>query len=333
MEIMTYDQLPKQHEGANLGLVLFNEPPPQNLWTPNISRLRDGGIGVVGMTPLTDAGWFFDTVVPRHSHFVVYGDVEKACKQHGIRGHLDHEQIQKMIAEYTPEEREARIDGRAMYLQGRIFKTFTPNVHVLKDPFIPPLNSTVYNVVDPHTDKPFFAIWGYPHKDGSVTIFDEHPNDDFFKMHNCQWVIEDYKRFYQSKEHGYEVKRIIDHHFADVRSSATKKTLREELESIGMYYEGSYTASEEIDTGILKVREYLQYNASQPITTINRPKLYINPHCLNTIKAFQYWSLDPKNGKYQDAYKDPMDVVRYLLMANPHQEEEIPYQEPKKRYG
>ncbi len=333
LEVMTYDQLPKQHEGANLGMVLFNEPPPQNLYTPNISRLRDGGICVIGMTPLTDAGWFFDAVVPRHNQFVVYADVETACKQHGTRGHLDHDQIQKMIAEYTPEEREARIDGKAMYLQGRIFKTFTPNVHVLKEPFTPTLGSTIYNVVDPHTDKPFFALWACPQKNGDVIIFDEHPNEDFFKMHNCQWVLEDYKRMYYAKEHGYQVKRVIDRHFAEIRSTATKRNLKEELEAIGMHYESSYTATEEIDTGILKVREYLKYNAAKPIDSLNKPKLYINPHCHNTIKAFQYWSLDPKTGKYQDAYKDPMDTVRYLLMANPHQSEPMPYKPPVKRYG
>lgn len=332
LEILTYDQEKEQHEGANLGCVLFNEPPPEVLWTPNISRLRAGGICVVGMTPLNAAGWFFDKVVPRHQDHVFYGDVEQACKQHGVRGHLEHSDIEKMIGEYSPEEREARVGGKAMYLQGRVFKTFTPNVHVLREPVRAPLGSTLYNVVDPHTDKPFFAIWAWPHKNGDLYIVDEHPNEDFFKMHNCQWTIEDYKRMYASKEAGYDTKRIIDHHFADVRSSATKKTLRESLEEIGMYYEPSYTALEEVDTGVLKVRKYLQYDQSRPIDSINRPKLFINPHCLNTIKAFQYWSLDPKNGKYQEAYKDPMDVIRYLVMADPHPSEPMPHREAKKRW-
>src|ERR1043165_4703079 len=117
LEVMTYEQLPEQHEGANLGAVLFNEPPPHNLWTPNISRLRKGGIAVVGMTPLTEAGWFFDEVVPRHENFIIYADVETACKTHGTRGHLDHDQISKMIAEYNSDEREARIEGKALYLK------------------------------------------------------------------------------------------------------------------------------------------------------------------------------------------------------------------------
>lgn len=333
LEVMTYEQAKEQHEGANLGCVMFNEPPPQHLWTPNISRLRDGGIGIVGMTPLTEAGWFFDSVVPRHLPFVVYADVETACKQHGVRGHLEHDQIKKMTDEYSPEEREARMEGKAMYLKGLVFKTFNANVHVLKTPVQPTLHSTLYNVVDPAADKPFFAIWAYPQKNGDIVIVDEHPNEDFFKMHNCQWTKEDYKRMYAAKEHGFEIKRVIDRHFADAVTAANKKTLRQELEEIGMHYEPSYSAQEEVETGVLKVREFLAYDSTKEITSINRPRIYINPHCLNTIKAFQYWAIDPKNGKYKDEYKDPMDCVRYLLMANPHQDEPFHHQEARKLFG
>lgn len=336
LEVMTYEQLPKQHEGANLGCVMFNEPPPQSLWTPNMSRLRAGGIAIVGMTPLTEAGWFFDEVVPRHEKTTVYAGVEDACIIHGVRGHLEHEQIVKMGEEYSPDEREARMGGKAMYLKGLVYKSFSYRVHVLPEPVRPPLGSTVYNVVDPHADKPFFAIWAWPHRNGDLYIVDEHPNEDFFRMRNNPWTIEDYKRMYAAKEHSYLIKRVIDRHFADVRSGAYKKTLRDDLAAIGMNYEPSYSAAAgepEIDTGVLKVREYLKYDPGKPINSINRPRLYINPHCLNTIKAFSRWSLDPKTGDYQDAFKDPMDVVRYLVMANPKPSEPLPPQQFKKLYG
>lgn len=333
LEVMSYEQDPKEHEGQNLGAALFNEPPPRKLWTPTVSRLRNGGFIGIFMTALTEAGWVFDELVPRYPQNVFYGDVEAACIEHGKNGHLYHADIEKMIAEYSPEEREARVSGRAMYLQGRVFKTFTPNVHVLKETVRAPLHSTLYCVVDPHADKPFFAVWAWPQKNGDIIIVDEHPNEDFFKMHNCQWTIQDYKKMYAEKEAGYNIKRVIDRHFANSVSSVNKKTLRDELQEIGLYFESSYTAAdEEIQTGVIKVREYLNYDTTKELTSINRPKLYVNPHCLNTIKAFQYWSIDPKNGKYKDDYKDPMDVIRYLIMADPHQEEALPPQEFKRRF-
>lgn len=333
LDVMTNDQDLRQFEGGTKGGIIFDEPPRENIWHASVSRLRLGGILMVFMTPLTEAAWFFDKVVPNHQNSVFYATMEDACKTHGIRGHLEHDHIQKMIQEMSPDEVEARAYGKAMYLKGLVFKSFDPKVHVLKESVRPPLNSTIYNVVDPHADKPFFAIWAWPHKNGDLYIIDEHPNEDFFRMHNCQWTREDYKKMYQAKEHGYHVKRIIDRHFAETPNASNKKTLRQELSEIGMNYDPSYTSQEEIDTGVLRVRELLQYNPSKELTSINRPRLYINPHCLNTIKAFNRWSLDPKTGDYQDAYKDPMDVVRYLAMSNPKQTEPLPYTPPRKLYG
>lgn len=334
LEVMTYEQDKKEHEGANLGLVLFNEPPPQELWTPNISRLRAGGFAVVWMTPLTAAGWFFDDVVPRHQPFVFYADVESACKKHGVRGHLEHEHIEKLTSEYSEEEREARISGKAMYLKGLIFKTFFPNVHVLKEDVRPPFGAQVWNVVDPHSDKPFASIWAFPDARGDLYVFDEWPNEDFYKMHNCQLTIQDYKKIFGDKEAGLNVyRRVIDRHFADTPSAINKRTLRQELQAIGLNYLPSYKAEEEIETGILKVRERFSYDTSKPLSTINQPKLFISPKCLNTIKSLSKWARDPDTGKVKDEYKDFCDVVRYLVMDHPKMAEPLPAQEFKKRWG
>lgn len=339
LEVMTYEQAPKQHEGANLGLVMFNEPPPENLWTPNISRLRGGGIAMVGMTPLTEAGWFFDRVVPRHEQFVVYADVETACKQHGVRGHLEHNDIQKMIEEYDEDEREARVDGKAMYLKGLIYKTFNHQIHVLKETIQAPANATIYQAVDPHSDKPFACIWAFVDGKGDLYIIDEWPNVDFNKWKNCQLTIKDYAKIFKEKEHGLNVhKRIIDRHFADVRSAVNKRTLREELrDDVGLDYEASYQAEQEVETGILKVREYLKYNPDRPLDTMNKPKLFINPHCQNTIKGFLKWARNPKPdahgfNKPLDAHKDFPDCVRYLVMDSPEVDIPFPYTPAVKRW-
>lgn len=335
LEVLTYEQGAEQHEGANLGAVFFNEPPPQNLWTPNISRLRAGGIGVVGMTPLTEAGWFFDEVVPRHENFIVYADVETACKQHGTHGHLEHDQIEKMIAEYNSDEREARIEGKAMYLKGLIFKTFNPQVHVLKESILPPANATVYQVVDPHTDKPFAVIWAFVDGRGDVFVYDEWPNQDFYKWRNCQLTIDDYKNIFKDKEQGYNVyKRIIDRHFSEVThlKGMTRKTLRDEFREVGVDFYPSYQAKEEMEAGIIKVREYLSYNPDRPIDTLNKPKIFFNPHCQNSIKSMSRWSRDPKTGDVQDSFKDFPDCVRYLCMESPAVDRPAPYTPAVKRW-
>lgn len=334
IDVMTYDQDASQFEGPSLGLIITDEPPPKPLWSTFASRLRLGGIILVVMTPLTDAAWFFDEVVPRHQDAIVYGTMEDACIQHGVNGHLEHENIQRMIAEMSPEEREARAEGKAMYLRGLIYKTYDENVHVLKENIKPPYGAQVWQVVDPHSDKPFASIWAFPDARGDLYVFDEWPNEDFYKMHNCQLDIKDYKKIFGDKEAGLNIhRRVIDRHFADTASASNKRTLRQELQAIGLNYWPSYKAEEEIETGIIKVRERFSYDTSKPLSAVNQPKLFINPSCMNTRRSLTRWARDPKTGKVLDAYKDFNDCLRYLVMDQPKMAETFPAYNPVKRFG
>lgn len=334
IDVMTYDQDASQFEGPSLGLIITDEPPPKSLWSTFASRLRLGGIILVVMTPLTDAAWFFDDVVPRHQEAVVYGAMEDACITHGVNGHLEHDNIQRMIAEMTPEEREARAEGKAMYLRGLIFKDYDENVHVLKENIKPPFGAQVWQIVDPHSDKPFAVTYAFPDARGDLYIFDEWPNEDFYKMHNCQLDIQDYKKIFGDKEAGLTIhRRVIDRHFADTASASNKRTLRQELQLVGLHYWPSYKAEEEIETGIIKVRERLSYDTGKPLSSINQPSLFINPSCMNTRRSLARWARDPKTGKVTDGFKDFCDNVRYLIMDSPKMTEAIPAQEFKKRWG
>src|SRR5678815_4965759 len=138
------------------------------------------------------AGWFYDEVVPRVPNNIVYADIEDACIQHGKRGHLEHANIQKMIDNWPQEEIEARAHGQALYLRGRIFQTFDPQVHVLREPIKCPPQANCYQIVDPHDDKPFAVTYAFPDHAGDLYIHDEWPNEDFYKMHNCQLTVDDY---------------------------------------------------------------------------------------------------------------------------------------------
>lgn len=334
IDVLTTDQEVRQFEGGTFGLIIMDEPTPQPIYNACIGRLRLGGLLLVVMTPLTSAAWFYDQIVPQVPGQIVYADIEDACIEHGLRGHLKHDDIQRMIKNWPPDEVEARAHGKAMYLKGLIFKTFDPNVHVLKEDIKVPYGAGVWQVVDPHSDKPFAAIWAFPDSRGDLYIFDEWPNGDFYKMHNCQLTIEDYKKIFTEKEKGLTVhKRIIDRHFADTASAVNKKTLRQELQAIGLNYWPSYKAEEEIETGILKVRERFSYDTSKVLTSINQPKIFISPKCKNTINSLSKWARDPKDGKVQEGYKDFCDVVRYLVMDNPKVPQSFPDTPAVKRWG
>lgn len=336
LDVMSYDQELKQFEGTTLGCVLFDEPPVRSIWNASLARLRMGGIACVFMTPLTSAAWFFDEVVPRHLKHIVYGDIEENCKEHGIRGQLEHSNIQRMVSEMDPEEVEARAHGKAMYLQGLIYKMFDPRVHVLDQHVSVPHGAQVWQIVDPHGDKPFACIWGFCDATGTLYQIDEWPNEPFEKMHNCTLGIQDYKRIFAQKEQGWNVtKRIMDRHFAEVRTVHQRKTLREEFAAVGLNYEMSYHGGvEEVDVGIVKVRGYLNYDATKPLDGLNRPRYYVSPKCSNTIKSFQRWAIEGRTQKPKDdSNKDFMDVIRYWVMGNPKHSAPVPMPEPRKLFG
>lgn len=339
IDVLTFDQDVKQFEGGTIGLIIMDEPPPQNIYNACIGRLRLGGLLLVVMTPLTHAAWFYDQVVPRIPQNIVYADIEDACKQHGIRGHLEHEHIQKLLDNWPQDEIEARAHGKAMYLRGLIFKTFDPQIHVLKESIKVPQGAAVYQSVDPHSDKPFASIWGMPDQRGDLYIVDEWPNEDFYKMHNCQLTVKDYARIFKDKEKGWRIeRRIIDRHFAETPSVVNRRTLREEFqEETGLYFEPSYKGGNEkegeMDTGIIKVRDYLRYDTKNPMSVLNQPKLFINPHCTNLIKSLSRWARNPDTGKVQDDYKDFCDTIRYLCMEDPKIYQPLPPHQARKTYG
>lgn len=337
LDVMTYDQAVKDFEGATLGVAIFDEPPPQQIWNATVSRLRKGGLILVFMTPLTGAAWFFDKIVPQYQNSTIYADIEDNCIDHAKNGQLKHADIERMVAAMDPEEVEARAHGKAMALAYLIYKTFDRRIHVTPEPIIPAPGAQVWQIVDPHIDKPFACIWGYPGADGSFTQFDEWPNDDFYTSHRCHYGLGDYKAIFAEKEKKLNVtRRIIDRHFAQVRSVMNKRTLFEEMEAIGLPYEPSYRAGpdeKEVETGILKVRSYLAYDANKKIDATNRSKYIVSPTCTNTIKGFERWALDPKNQQPSDAYKDYMDCVRMALMADPSVVQ-VPFRrEPKRIFG
>lgn len=62
-DIMTYEQDVKEFESATLGFALFDEPPPEDIFKATISRMRRGGIIIVGFTPLQGSAFFYDQYV------------------------------------------------------------------------------------------------------------------------------------------------------------------------------------------------------------------------------------------------------------------------------
>jgi phage terminase large subunit-like protein len=337
--IMTYEQDPDEFEGPTLNWIWFDEPPPEELWGPNISRLRKGGLVLITMTPLTQAGWIFDKindpwVNQETSWSTVTADIEANCKQHGKNGVLEHKDIERMIAEYPPEERDARISGKPLYLEGRVYPTFSSDIHVVPHALIEKKLSepcTLYMVVDPHDRKPFAIAWALVDPTGDVYWFDEWPNEPYYQV-KYQLQLADYVDIIRSKEDNRPIEtRLIDARYGNRTNVQTGRTIRDEFDEHGLTFHNSYTDQDaSISAGHIKVRQYLHYDPKLPISETNKPKMYFSDRCLNLIYGMLHYTYDNYRRKElgvkerpKQNVKDFPDLVRYLAMDEPEHYERV----------
>lgn len=339
VDVMTYEQDAGEFAGPTLGMVVFNEPPPKPIFDESLARLRKGGLAIGAMTSLNENPWISDLFAKADGDKVraIFADVEENCKQHGTNGTLEHEQVEKILSQYDPEEREARKTGKPLSISGRIYKSFDRAVHVAKEPIVPPSEGvTLYQVVDPAIGKPLAVIYAFVDRSGVVHIYDEHPDFEFSGARDSNMTVADYAAIFKAKENGREIGiRIMDRHFGNVRRTLGGKTLKEEFDDHGCNFQDSYSdaGEAEVETGILKVKDFLAYDKTKPIDALNRPRLVISPTCTNTIVALERWGRDPKTRKPKENYKDFADVVRYLSMSNPEIETVSTWRQRSPHYG
>src|SRR3990167_522259 len=115
LDLFSYERDESEAAGPNIGLQGFNEPPPEPLWKEAVARSRAGGLIMGGMTSLYDQPWVVDGILGKANGRDVrvrYGDSCENCKQHGVNGNLEHEHIERLLAQFDVEEREARKSGK-----------------------------------------------------------------------------------------------------------------------------------------------------------------------------------------------------------------------------
>ena len=338
IDLMSFEQSVAEFAGANIGVAIFNEPPPEDIFKETLARLRNNGICLMAMTSLNENAWVVDGLLSKANGKdirVVYGDIEDNCRDHGKNGVLEHSQIEKILNQYDPDEREARKTGKPLRFSGRVLKSFDRSVHVSKSDIIPDADCPHFMVVDPAIGKPLAVIWAFLDKTGVINIYDEWPEVQFEGAKDSNMTVGDYAKLFKSREAGRSIEtRIIDRHFANARRTVGGLTLKQEFAEHELYFIDSYKMDPavEVETGILKIKEYLSYDASKPIDSLNRPRLMISPRCLNVIASMERWSRDPKTSKPQERHKDFADCVRYLLESSPEASQERAWVEPERAF-
>lgn len=301
-DIMTYEQDPKEFEGPTLGWIWFDEPPTKPIYKACVARLRKGGIIFIPATMLKGSGWLHEHIVEGRSddpemkdliagnRVHIQAGVEEACKQHGIRGHLEHEHIQNMIAEYDEDEKEARVYGRFQHLSGRIFKKFDRSIH-LKKPFaINPREWCVYEMIDPHPRNPDAIMWLAVNRQGVKIVVDEL----YIK---CENGTEELAARIKEKASQYRIIRRVGDPSMFIEDQHTQRSLAQNLADLGLVYEAATkmrTASDE------RIKTALSYEQLPTGEWIKSPEIYFFETCHRSTWEMDHYVWDEWTGRTAD---------------------------------
>lgn len=309
--IMSYEQDVGEFESATLGWCWFDEPPPEHIYKATIARFRMGGFAFITATPLTGSAWIYDQIVTNNDNekefrAFVEAEVEDACKEHGVRGFLDHEQIVKMISQYSEEDKQARVFGKFQHLTGLVFKTWNRKIHVVRPFSVDRRDFSVLELLDPHPRNPDALMWLATRKDGVKFVVDEI-YDTFNSTGELAGRVKAIAKNYRIEERrADQLAWNKDQH----RGVTRGRSLAEELAELDLDY---MPASKDRQNGIRLVQNALSYEimADEDVTRfIKPPVLFVFDTCVRTIWEFEHWQYQEWTGKtseYKSRSERPQD--------------------------
>ena len=323
-DIMTYEQDIKEFESVTLGWLWFDEPPPEAIFKACVSRLRRGGIIFIGATPLAGSAYMYDAfatgkyevemkssengALMKYQRKVAYieADIESACREHGVRGHLRHQDIENMIAEYSEDEKQARIYGKFQHLVGMVFKKFNRKIHVMPPVNVDMRNFCVYEYLDPHPRTPDAIMWVAVDKNGTKYVVDEL----FIKVSS----EEDLAMKIKAKASQYRViGRWADPSAFVVNQHETSgKSLADKLGEYGLTYQPATKSRAMSDRRIESALNYVEVNGYM----MKAPEVYVFDTCPRTIFEFEHYRWQEYEGKAaekHDPHPRPVDKDDHMI--------------------
>ena len=311
-------------ESADWDFYWGDEPQKKSRYYAIRRGLVDrGGLTVLTFTPLIEP-WMKEELVDKADGVridAVVADIRD--NKFDIKGNpiLSEENILEFEKTLSEDERATRIHGRFFHLRGLVYTEFC-DVHLVSETKDVKYQypDPVIAVLDPHDRQPHHVIWAYVTREDDLYIHSE------LALH-C--TVDELAKAIKKVEaqNGYKVrKRLIDPNFGRTPLITTGRNFIQELYHSGL---GGWMESDDAkEEGRLKVKEYLHFDRSQPISHTNRPKLYFYkdrvPLTIRSIRNHQYeeWigiaqdERDPKETP-KDKETHGADDCRYLCMSNP----------------
>jgi hypothetical protein len=250
---------------------------------------------------------------------------------------VPREDFVKSLAGRPESEVLARAHGIPTRSGVSPFPTFDERVHVVPSDAMPWLRKVVradgkvmppevftrYMAIDPAGSKSWFMLWVAVDAQKRVWVYREWPSgvwgeagdDDNGKggpaMRPNGFGIGDYVRTIKALEDGEVIfDRLIDPRMGQAEMPSAEGTTN----IITLLHEAGLQVVPapglHIDHGLTLINEALSWNRDEPMGPTNTPHLFISEDCPNLIEAMKNL---PANASKTCVWKDPVDVLRYIL--------------------
>lgn len=160
---------------------------------------------------------------------------------------------------------------------------------------------------------------------GEIHVISEWPESDHSKIHSSAYTIPDYAKIVAILERGRDLDfRVLDPRFGSAApriKGEVHTSIQEDFNREGLFFECRFEGTEREEIGIGRIRELLRWDSRAPLSTLNRPKLRIESHCINTINTLSMSNFAPPgrdkhklDEKLAEKYKDARDCLRYIVV-------------------
>ena len=310
IDIMSNEQDAKEFESTDLGFIWFDEPSRKDIYIASVARTRAGGIIFWTMTPLDYSAWIEEDLYNKRDGInveYVEADVEINCKEHGVRGILEHKNIERMIAQYPEDEKEARIHGKFGHLLGKIIKAFNRKIHVIR-PF--EMNYDDYAwfmALDTHPQVDDHALWMAINAKGQKYLVAE-----LVEKGTASQLASEFKRI----EGGMRIEgRLIDPSAFNKDERTGEQSFGDKLNGFGFTFE---LGSKDLVNGIRRTQDAFAYEMVGN-EFIKKPEVFIFDTCPVAIRQIESYVWVKNRGKSADMKQErgiPID-------KNDHQPENL----------
>lgn len=308
------DQGRERFQGTSKDYIWFDEEPPKEVYDECEMRVMDCKGDIWGtMTPLKGLTWVYDKIYLNDTNDPEVWYVTMSWEDNP---HLSAEEIARKIASMTPEELEARREGKFVAISGLVYRGFRENIHVI-DPFPVPLEWMDTISIDPGMDKPLSAHWYAVDHDGNVYVC-------------AEW----YKAGWHARAHVREIERISNelewprdsrgHLTALMDAAADQRNVAGERSVAEVFRDENLNINTKVNksrfAGIQTVQKYLELRPAMDTVRWpqGKPKLFIFKTCTEMIKEIKKYRWDDKNPDTPKGVDDhAMDELRYYLMSKP----------------